>query len=268
MMRGMFAVFAVFAALTLPARADNCLTTSSLATTTQTVAATNGGSFFLVEGNEVATTNPAGFTSIPLGAGGNNPGGSLGCGLGSSATGKDALAIGSNAKASGDRSTALGNNAVASAKDAVALGNGSIANRDNTVSVGNAGNARQITNVAVGTQPTDAVNVSQLLQTANAFQQTTQNLQNQITENKKIANAGISMAMAAAGMAMSGGNGGKEGKVALGGGFGEFAGTVSFSAGLSYAPVKSLNFSAGVSVAPLVTPVQVGVFGGGSWILN
>ena len=241
--------------------ADNCLVSSAVATTTQTVAATNGGSFFIVEGNEVATSNPAGLTSIPIGGGGTSPAGSLNCGFGSSALGKNGLAIGINAKASGNSSTALGNNATASGKNSVALGNGSTATRDNTVSVGSPGQERTISNVAPGVAPTDAVNVSQLAQS-------TSNLQQQITQNQKLANAGISMAMAAAGMAMSGGNGGQAGKVAIGGGFGEFGGTASLSAGISYAPIKRLNFSAGVSVAPTLNPVQVGVFGGGSWILN
>jgi autotransporter adhesin len=112
--------------------------------------------------------------------------GALSCGTGSSATGAGALAVGTNATAStagsvalgngaqakGDPTVAIGQNAIANGNNSVAIGAGAVANgtnsvalgagtvaaRDNSVDVG----GRQITSVAAGTQPTDAVNVSQL----------------------------------------------------------------------------------------------------------
>ena len=72
----------------------------------------------------------------------------------STATGKNAVAIGGAAKASAD--------------NAVALGSNSVADRANTVSVGAAGSERQIANVAAGTSATDAVNVAQLKSVASS----------------------------------------------------------------------------------------------------
>ena len=72
----------------------------------------------------------------------------------STATGKNAVAIGGAAKASAD--------------NAIALGSNSIADRANTVSVGAAGSERQIANVAAGTSATDAVNVAQLKSVASS----------------------------------------------------------------------------------------------------
>ncbi|WP_173819674.1 YadA family autotransporter adhesin, partial [Paraburkholderia piptadeniae] len=106
----------------------------------------------------------------------------------SSATGKDAVAIGgaataaatsavavgSQSTAAGSNSVAVGNASTASAANSVALGSGSVADRDNTVSVGSAGHERQIANVAAGTAGTDAVNVNQL----NAAIQNVTNLAN------------------------------------------------------------------------------------------
>ncbi|KFG98576.1 hypothetical protein GQ56_0103440 [Burkholderia paludis] len=89
-------------------------------------------------------------------------------GTGASAAGEGALAVGANANATPDGSVALGENATvdAAATGSVALGSGSIADRAQSVSVGSAGNERQITNVAAGTQATDAVNFTQLTNTA------------------------------------------------------------------------------------------------------
>ena len=66
---------------------------------------------------------------------------------------------------------ALGANTsiAANAYGSVALGAGSTANRANVLSIGTAGAERQIVNVAAGTQPTDAVNVSQLKGVTDAF---------------------------------------------------------------------------------------------------
>jgi autotransporter adhesin len=72
------------------------------------------------------------------------------------------------ATASGTHAVAMGANATASAANSVALGAGSLADRASSVSVGAAGSERQITNVAAGTSATDAVNLSQLNQSASS----------------------------------------------------------------------------------------------------
>jgi autotransporter adhesin len=72
------------------------------------------------------------------------------------------------ATASGTRAVAMGANATARAANSVALGAGSLADRASSVSVGAVGSERQITNVAAGTSATDAVNLSQLKQSASS----------------------------------------------------------------------------------------------------
>jgi autotransporter adhesin len=72
------------------------------------------------------------------------------------------------ATASGAHAVAMGANATASAANSVALGAGSLADRASSVSVGAVGSERQITNVAAGTSATDAVNLSQLNQSASS----------------------------------------------------------------------------------------------------
>lgn len=72
------------------------------------------------------------------------------------------------ATASGTHAVAIGANATASAANSVALGAGSLADRASSVSVGAVGSERQITNVAAGTSATDAVNLSQLNQSASS----------------------------------------------------------------------------------------------------
>lgn len=72
------------------------------------------------------------------------------------------------ATASGTHAVAMGANATASAANSVALGAGSVADRASSVSVGAVGSERQITNVAAGTSATDAVNLSQLNQSASS----------------------------------------------------------------------------------------------------
>jgi autotransporter adhesin len=85
-------------------------------------------------------------------------------GVGASAAGADAVAVGRDAHAQAGAGTALGagSRVASSATGAVALGQSSVADRANTVSVGSAGAERQVTNVAAGTQDTDAVNKAQL----------------------------------------------------------------------------------------------------------
>jgi autotransporter adhesin len=72
------------------------------------------------------------------------------------------------ATASGTHALAMGANATASAAGSVALGANSLADRASSVSVGAVGSERQITNVAAGTSATDAVNLSQLNQSASS----------------------------------------------------------------------------------------------------
>ncbi|MBN3759163.1 hypothetical protein G3N95_40080, partial [Paraburkholderia sp. Tr-20389] len=103
----------------------------------------------------------------------------------SSATGANSVAAGPAAVASASNAVAMGNGASATTANSVALGSNSVANSatlgtagfqpvggtaiaaataaGGEVSVGAAGAERRITNVAAGLNPTDAVNVSQLM---------------------------------------------------------------------------------------------------------
>ena len=125
-----------------------------------------------------------------------------------SATGVNSVAIGSGSLASGDNAVAIGAGASATADNSVALGAGSVANVANTISVGSTASNRQITNVAAGIANTDAANVAQLnagLQQAQNWAQTytdqrTTVLNSQIQRVGNQANAGISGAMAMAGL--------------------------------------------------------------------
>ena len=86
--------------------------------------------------------------------------------------------MGSGSEASGTNAIALGSGSQATANNSVALGANSVATRENTVSVGSVGNERQITNVAAGTQPTDAVNLSQLNAVASSLSYQIANVRN------------------------------------------------------------------------------------------
>ena len=99
-------------------------------------------------------------------------------------SGQFQTALGNQSQALADRSIAVGSaakvdeaaqygvaiggrsNVTATGVNSVALGQSSVANRANTISVGAAGSERQIVNVSAGTQDTDAVNLSQLKNTA------------------------------------------------------------------------------------------------------
>lgn len=85
-------------------------------------------------------------------------------GSGANASGVCSAAYASASVASGDYSSVFGYASSASGYNAVAFGAYSSAPDANTVSVGNASTnlTRRITNVAAGTDPTDAVNFSQL----------------------------------------------------------------------------------------------------------
>ncbi|CAJ3019935.1 intracellular motility protein A [Burkholderia pseudomallei] len=113
---------------------------------------------------------------------------------------EQSIAIGSRAIAAGARSIAVGTDATAAAPDSVALGSGSIAEREGTVSVGRDGHERQITHVASGTEPTDAVNVTQLraaMSNANAYtNQRIGDLQQSITDTARDAYSGVAAATA------------------------------------------------------------------------
>jgi len=86
----------------------------------------------------------------------------------SSADGPNSTALGAASWAEVDSATALGYGSYASADNSVALGAGSVADRADSVSVGEIGGERQITNVAAGTEDTDAVNLAQLNDVADA----------------------------------------------------------------------------------------------------
>ena len=85
-------------------------------------------------------------------------------GSGANASGVCSAAYASASVASGDYSSIFGYASSASGYNSVAVGAYSSAPDDNTVSVGNASTSltRRITNVSAGTDPTDAVNFSQL----------------------------------------------------------------------------------------------------------
>jgi autotransporter adhesin len=103
------------------------------------------------------------------------------------AVGANQVALGMNTQALADRSVALGAGATVDAAatygiamgrsasvsatgvNSVALGQASVADRADTVSVGAANAERQIVNVRAGTADTDAVNVSQLKNTAESI---------------------------------------------------------------------------------------------------
>lgn len=122
-----------------------------------------GGSAFACGDTAVA----GGGASLAVGTQANSSGSSAtAVGTESVASGDFGSAFGREAKATVEGSTALGFNSSATAENAVALGANSVANEADTVSVGAAGAERKVTNVAAGTNDTDAVNVSQLNDTA------------------------------------------------------------------------------------------------------
>lgn len=116
------------------------------------------------------------------------------------ACGQQATAIGARAIVTGTGSTAVGAGAIAAASDSIALGSGSVTNRDGTVSIGRNGHERQIVHVAPGTEPTDAVNVTQLraaMSNANAYtNRRIGDLQQSITDTARDAYSGVAAATA------------------------------------------------------------------------
>lgn len=109
----------------------------------------------------------SGYASSAIGYNATTTGNdSLAVGGDSSAAGANGTALGRFASAAAQNSTSVGSGASASASNSVALGANSVADQDNTVSVGAAGAERRVTNVAAGTGDTDAVNVSQLKDSA------------------------------------------------------------------------------------------------------
>ncbi|RGE47100.1 hypothetical protein DZC30_01535 [Comamonas testosteroni] len=157
-----------------------------------------------IDGNVATFTppSPTGKESLAAGsssvASGDN---STAMGNGSVASGNNSVAMGQGSTASGNGATALGQGAMATGSGSVAIGNNSNdAGRSNVVSVGSAGAERQITNVAPGTQGTDAVNLNQLNQMGTTINNQFGNIQNQINQNRREANAGTAGAMAMAGM--------------------------------------------------------------------
>jgi autotransporter adhesin len=106
----------------------------------------------------------------------------------------------------------------------VALGAGSVANQADTVSVGSAGDERRIVNVAPGTAPTDAVNLSQLTQSAASTLAQAKTYTNQISRR---ADAATAAALATAYMPQPL----KAGKGMISAGFGVFNGQTGFAVG-------------------------------------
>jgi autotransporter adhesin len=114
---------------------------------------------------------------------------SVAVGGNSTAGASSSVAVGAGAQASGTASTAVGTGTTASAPNSVAIGAGSVASEANSVSVGAPGDERTITNVAPGVNPTDAVNVAQLV-----------GVQQQVNDVARTAYSGIAMAGALAGL--------------------------------------------------------------------
>jgi autotransporter adhesin len=160
-----------------------------------TASASNGGSAF---GDFSNATCPGCVANVSS---------STAIGNTASATTANSVAVGQSANVQAANGSAFGANAVvqASATNSVAIGQGSVASAPNTVSVGAAGSERRVTNVAAGIAPTDAVNVSQLTNTAAGFTGITSGLQSQITglqgqifDNRSEARRGIAAAVATA----------------------------------------------------------------------
>lgn len=176
-------------------------------------------------GNEWIDGNVATFT--PPSPSGQQ---SLAAGSGAVASGTNATAIGNGAVASGNSATALGQGATATGAGSVAIGNNSSdAGRANVVSVGSAGAERQVTNVAPATQGTDAVNLNQLNQMGTTISNQFGNMQNQINQNQREANAGTAGAMAMAGMPQAY----MPGKSMLAAGAANFRGESALAVGMS-----------------------------------
>ncbi|MFC4761905.1 ESPR-type extended signal peptide-containing protein [Dyella koreensis] len=155
------------------------------------VNATANGTASVAIGNRAATqqayataagNNALALTNSSVAMGSNATAGSVdGSG---NPIGANQIALGMGTLALADRSVALGAGATVDASaaygmamgrtahvtatgvNAVALGQASVADRADTVSVGAVGSERQVVNVAAGTQNTDAVNLSQLKNTA------------------------------------------------------------------------------------------------------
>lgn len=146
------------------------------ATSVQTTAlgedATASGGGALALGNRSMATGPL---SIAIGNEFVTAIGPQASGFGSIAIGNSAnsvsngsIAVGVGATSIASESTALGTGSRTTGTGSVALGSGSIADADFTVSVGNSSVQRRIVNLAAGTANTDAVNVAQLTNEANA----------------------------------------------------------------------------------------------------
>lgn len=170
------------------------------------------------------------------------------------ATGIGSTAIGAGAIAEGENSVAIGINANAIAPNSVALGANSVADQANTVSVGAVGDERRIVNVAAGIAPTDAVNFGQLtttndavaavqavnttqsgqitaLQAADtAFQSQLNDLDFDLSRDRRNARAGTAAALAAAALPQAMG----EGRTMISGGVGTYRGRGAFAIGASH----------------------------------
>lgn len=121
-------------------------------------------------------------------------------GNGATASGSNSTAMGSGAQASGENATAVGSGSKAEANNSVALGAGSVADRNDAVSVGAAGTERQVINVAPGTAGTDAVNLNQLRAAESNLSNQIASVKGDLRRQDNRLSAGVSSAMAMAGL--------------------------------------------------------------------
>jgi autotransporter adhesin len=145
--------------------------------------------------------------------------------------------------------------------------------RSNTIALqGGSPGAVTIQNVAAGVNPTDAVNVSQLgvanksLSNLAAFSQNgIDDLQNQVNKNKKAANAGTSLALAASGLRY----GDKAGKTSVAAAMGYYKGQTGLAAGIAHTSENNKwRFNAALTLAPSQKKPDIGVVAGASYLFD
>ncbi|WP_175425853.1 ESPR-type extended signal peptide-containing protein [Trinickia violacea] len=177
----------------------------------------------------------SGANSVAIGPGASASGAStVALGQNAAAAGQNATAIGANASATANNAVAMGANAVANGANSVAIGAGSVATQANTVSVGSTGNERRITNVAAGTNPTDAVNVSQLNAAAS------QNLYSA----QRYTDRGVAAALAIPSVPML-----SVGDKWIGAAAGTYGNATALGVAIAYQATPNLNVAGGVSSA-------------------
>ncbi|MDR6504141.1 autotransporter adhesin, partial [Burkholderia ambifaria] len=180
-------------------------------------------------------SNASGDNSSAVGNGSSASGSnSSAIGAGSNASGNNGTAVGQGSAAAGENSTAIGQGSSAKANNSVALGAGSVADEANTVSVGGGeAGERRITNVAAGVNATDAVNVGQLNDTVQRFDQRFADTDRAINQVAKNAYAGVAAAMAMPNLTPSG-----PGKTIVAAGAANYKSGSAVAAGATY---RSMN---------------------------